>query len=175
MSGWGLACSCKNVGWHVPPSALLGIGAIGTFMFILAWPAKAHGSNPTRLRLKPRDHRPRPRTNRRVDPRTMKPRTTRLVVLSPNSHHPSLSSHPCHPPCRPRSPARHPSRPRLDGTICREARLRLHPTVSRVVTRTRHRLHVPGEQPVEEPADYLAHLTTGYVARRGLHVRAGHD
>jgi hypothetical protein len=22
---------------------LLGIGAIGTFMFILAWPAKAHG------------------------------------------------------------------------------------------------------------------------------------
>jgi OPA family glycerol-3-phosphate transporter-like MFS transporter/OPA family sugar phosphate sensor protein UhpC-like MFS transporter len=43
VSGWGLGLLVQSEGWHVAFGALLGIGAIGTFMFILAWPAKAHG------------------------------------------------------------------------------------------------------------------------------------
>src|SRR5690606_22899936 len=43
VSGWGLGLLVQRSGWEVAFGALLGIGAIGTFMFILAWSAKAHG------------------------------------------------------------------------------------------------------------------------------------
>lgn len=43
VSGWGLGLLVERSGWHAAFGALLGIGALGTFMFILAWPAKAHG------------------------------------------------------------------------------------------------------------------------------------
>jgi OPA family glycerol-3-phosphate transporter-like MFS transporter/OPA family sugar phosphate sensor protein UhpC-like MFS transporter len=47
VSGWGLGLLVQRAGWDVAFGALLGIGAIGTFMFILAWPAKAHGYQTT--------------------------------------------------------------------------------------------------------------------------------
>jgi OPA family glycerol-3-phosphate transporter-like MFS transporter/OPA family sugar phosphate sensor protein UhpC-like MFS transporter len=43
VSGWGLGLLVQREGWEIAFGALLGIGAIGMFMFILAWPAKAHG------------------------------------------------------------------------------------------------------------------------------------
>jgi phosphoglycerate transporter family protein len=42
-SGWGLGALVDKSGWHVAFGTLLAVGAIGTFVFILAWPAKAHG------------------------------------------------------------------------------------------------------------------------------------
>jgi phosphoglycerate transporter family protein len=46
VSGWGLGLLVQRSGWNVAFGALLAIGAMGTFMFILAWPAKAHGYAP---------------------------------------------------------------------------------------------------------------------------------
>lgn len=46
VSGWGLGLLVQREGWEVAFGALLGIGAIGMFMFVLAWPAKAHGYQP---------------------------------------------------------------------------------------------------------------------------------
>jgi phosphoglycerate transporter family protein len=46
VSGWGLGLLVQRSGWEVAFGALLGIGAIGTFMFLLAWSAKAHGYAP---------------------------------------------------------------------------------------------------------------------------------
>jgi OPA family glycerol-3-phosphate transporter-like MFS transporter/OPA family sugar phosphate sensor protein UhpC-like MFS transporter len=43
VSGWGLGKIVDVYGWNVGFGVLLSIGALGTFMFILAWPAKAHG------------------------------------------------------------------------------------------------------------------------------------
>ena len=43
VSGWCLGKLVDTSGWNVAFGALLAIGALGTFMFILAWPAKAHG------------------------------------------------------------------------------------------------------------------------------------
>ena len=43
VSGVGLGWLVQHSGWSTAFGVLLGIGAIGTFMFILAWPAKAHG------------------------------------------------------------------------------------------------------------------------------------
>jgi sugar phosphate permease len=43
VSGLGLGIVVQRHGWDVAFGILLGIGAIGTLMFILAWPAKAHG------------------------------------------------------------------------------------------------------------------------------------
>jgi OPA family glycerol-3-phosphate transporter-like MFS transporter/OPA family sugar phosphate sensor protein UhpC-like MFS transporter len=43
VSGTGLGYIAQHYGWNAAFGALLGLGAIGTFMFILAWPAKAHG------------------------------------------------------------------------------------------------------------------------------------
>jgi len=43
VSGWGLGLLVEKAGWHTAFGALLGIGALGTFMFILAWRAPAHG------------------------------------------------------------------------------------------------------------------------------------
>ncbi|HEY0944122.1 MAG TPA: MFS transporter [Opitutaceae bacterium] len=43
VSGWGLGLLVQRAGWNVAFGALLAVGAVGTFMFILAWPSKAHG------------------------------------------------------------------------------------------------------------------------------------
>jgi sugar phosphate permease len=43
VSGVGLGWMVQRHGWDAAFGALLGLGAMGTFMFILAWPAKAHG------------------------------------------------------------------------------------------------------------------------------------
>lgn len=43
MSGWGLGALVQHHGWNAAFVALLAAGALGTLMFILAWPAKAHG------------------------------------------------------------------------------------------------------------------------------------
>jgi phosphoglycerate transporter family protein len=43
VSGLGLGYVVQNYGWNVGFGLLLAIGSLGTFMFILAWPAKAHG------------------------------------------------------------------------------------------------------------------------------------
>jgi phosphoglycerate transporter family protein len=43
VSGWGLGLLVERSGWDVAFGALLGLGALGTVMFILAWPARAHG------------------------------------------------------------------------------------------------------------------------------------
>lgn len=47
VSGVGLGFVVQHYGWSVGFGALLAIGALGTFMFILAWPAKAHGYEST--------------------------------------------------------------------------------------------------------------------------------
>jgi OPA family glycerol-3-phosphate transporter-like MFS transporter/OPA family sugar phosphate sensor protein UhpC-like MFS transporter len=43
VSGWGLGALVQHHGWNAAFVALLAAGALGTLMFILAWPAKAHG------------------------------------------------------------------------------------------------------------------------------------
>lgn len=43
VSGVGLGWVVDHYGWNTGFGALLAMGALGTFMFILAWPAKAHG------------------------------------------------------------------------------------------------------------------------------------
>lgn len=43
VSGVGLGFVVQHYGWNVGFATLLGIGALGTFMFVLAWSAKAHG------------------------------------------------------------------------------------------------------------------------------------
>lgn len=43
VSGWGLGYLVQHSGWSIAFGALLAVGAVGTFMFILAWRAKAHG------------------------------------------------------------------------------------------------------------------------------------
>jgi OPA family glycerol-3-phosphate transporter-like MFS transporter/OPA family sugar phosphate sensor protein UhpC-like MFS transporter len=43
LSGVGFGALVKNQGWNAGFAGLLGIAAIGTILFIFAWPAKAHG------------------------------------------------------------------------------------------------------------------------------------
>jgi OPA family glycerol-3-phosphate transporter-like MFS transporter/OPA family sugar phosphate sensor protein UhpC-like MFS transporter len=43
VSGWGLGLLVQRAGWDVAFGVLLAIGAMGTFMFMLAWSSKAHG------------------------------------------------------------------------------------------------------------------------------------
>ncbi len=43
VSGVGLGYVVQHYGWSIGFGSLLAIGAIGTLMFIFAWPAKAHG------------------------------------------------------------------------------------------------------------------------------------
>lgn len=43
VSGVGLGWLVQKQGWDMAFGALLALGACGTIMFILAWPAKAHG------------------------------------------------------------------------------------------------------------------------------------
>lgn len=47
VSGLGLGYVVQHYGWNTAFGALLAIGAVGMFMFILAWPAKAHGYEST--------------------------------------------------------------------------------------------------------------------------------
>jgi phosphoglycerate transporter family protein len=47
VSGVGLGYVVQHYGWNTGFGTLLAIGAFGTLMFILAWPAKAHGYNQT--------------------------------------------------------------------------------------------------------------------------------
>ncbi len=46
LSGWGLGWLVQASGWDTAFGALVTLGAMGTFMFVLAWPAKAHGYGP---------------------------------------------------------------------------------------------------------------------------------
>lgn len=43
LSGWGLGRVVELHGWDAGLGLLIGAGVIGTFFFLLAWPAKAHG------------------------------------------------------------------------------------------------------------------------------------
>lgn len=43
VSGWGLGLLVQHAGWNTAFGTLLAIGAFGTVMFLMAWPAKAHG------------------------------------------------------------------------------------------------------------------------------------
>lgn len=45
VSGVGLGFVVDHYGWNTGFGLLLAIGAVGTFMFILAWPGKVHGYN----------------------------------------------------------------------------------------------------------------------------------
>ena len=47
LSGWGLGRIVELHGWDAGLGMLIGVGAIGTFLFLLAWPAKAHGYGDT--------------------------------------------------------------------------------------------------------------------------------
>jgi OPA family glycerol-3-phosphate transporter-like MFS transporter/OPA family sugar phosphate sensor protein UhpC-like MFS transporter len=43
LSGWGLGALVQRYGWDVGFAGLIVVTVIGTLLFILAWPAKAHG------------------------------------------------------------------------------------------------------------------------------------
>ncbi len=46
LSGWGLGFVVQHYGWNAGFAGLTGCAAIGTLLFIMAWPAKAHGYQP---------------------------------------------------------------------------------------------------------------------------------
>jgi OPA family glycerol-3-phosphate transporter-like MFS transporter/OPA family sugar phosphate sensor protein UhpC-like MFS transporter len=43
LSGWGLGALVQHYGWDAAFQVLLGATVVGTFLFVAAWPAKAHG------------------------------------------------------------------------------------------------------------------------------------
>ena len=43
LSGWGLGALVQRYGWNIGFEGLIIVAAIGTLLFIAAWPAKAHG------------------------------------------------------------------------------------------------------------------------------------
>jgi len=43
LSGWGLGALVQRYGWDIGFEGLIIVAAIGTLLFIAAWPAKAHG------------------------------------------------------------------------------------------------------------------------------------
>ena len=43
LSGWGLGMLVERHGWNAGFVGLIAIAAVGTLLFALAWPAKAHG------------------------------------------------------------------------------------------------------------------------------------
>jgi OPA family glycerol-3-phosphate transporter-like MFS transporter/OPA family sugar phosphate sensor protein UhpC-like MFS transporter len=43
LSGWGIGRLVEVKGWEFAFGTLLAVGALGTFMFMLAWSAPAHG------------------------------------------------------------------------------------------------------------------------------------
>ncbi|HEU5079464.1 MAG TPA: MFS transporter [Opitutaceae bacterium] len=47
LSGWGLGRLVELHGWDAGLGMLIGVGAIGTFLFLFAWGAKAHGYDET--------------------------------------------------------------------------------------------------------------------------------
>jgi OPA family glycerol-3-phosphate transporter-like MFS transporter/OPA family sugar phosphate sensor protein UhpC-like MFS transporter len=47
LSGWGLGTLVQHRGWDAGFAGLLAIAAVGTLLFIAAWPVKAHGYAPT--------------------------------------------------------------------------------------------------------------------------------
>jgi sugar phosphate permease len=46
LSGWGMGKLVDSYGWNAGFAGLTGCAAIGTLLFILAWPAKANGYKP---------------------------------------------------------------------------------------------------------------------------------
>ena len=43
LSGWGLGYVVQHYGWNMGFAGIICCGLIGTILFIIAWPAKAHG------------------------------------------------------------------------------------------------------------------------------------
>jgi phosphoglycerate transporter family protein len=43
LSGWGLGLLAERYGWNTALGILVGIAGIGALLFLLAWPARAHG------------------------------------------------------------------------------------------------------------------------------------
>jgi OPA family glycerol-3-phosphate transporter-like MFS transporter/OPA family sugar phosphate sensor protein UhpC-like MFS transporter len=43
ISGWGLGALVEHYGWNTALAGLTGVAALGTLLFVLVWPAKAHG------------------------------------------------------------------------------------------------------------------------------------
>jgi OPA family glycerol-3-phosphate transporter-like MFS transporter/OPA family sugar phosphate sensor protein UhpC-like MFS transporter len=43
LSGWGLGYLVDHYGWNAAFAGLVGCAAVGTILFIMAWPAKPHG------------------------------------------------------------------------------------------------------------------------------------
>lgn len=43
LSGWGIGIVVERYGWNAAFGLLVGAGVLGMMLFILAWPAKAHG------------------------------------------------------------------------------------------------------------------------------------
>ena len=43
LSGWGLGALVQHRGWDAGFAGLIGVAAVGTLLFAVAWPAKAHG------------------------------------------------------------------------------------------------------------------------------------
>jgi OPA family glycerol-3-phosphate transporter-like MFS transporter/OPA family sugar phosphate sensor protein UhpC-like MFS transporter len=43
LSGWGLGYLVDHYGWNAAFAGLVGCAVMGTILFIIAWPAKAHG------------------------------------------------------------------------------------------------------------------------------------
>jgi OPA family glycerol-3-phosphate transporter-like MFS transporter/OPA family sugar phosphate sensor protein UhpC-like MFS transporter len=43
LSGWGLGTLVQHDGWDAAFKCLLAVAGVGTFLFLLAWPAKANG------------------------------------------------------------------------------------------------------------------------------------
>jgi len=43
LSGWGLGTLVQHRGWEAGFAGLIGVAAIGTVLFALAWGVKAHG------------------------------------------------------------------------------------------------------------------------------------
>jgi OPA family glycerol-3-phosphate transporter-like MFS transporter/OPA family sugar phosphate sensor protein UhpC-like MFS transporter len=46
LSGWGLGTLVKHYGWDAGFGLLIGVAALGTLLFIAAWPVKADGYTP---------------------------------------------------------------------------------------------------------------------------------
>ncbi|HRZ44774.1 MAG TPA: hypothetical protein P5555_06255 [Candidatus Paceibacterota bacterium] len=42
-TGWGLGALVEHHGWNAALAGMTGMAALGTVLFALAWPAKAHG------------------------------------------------------------------------------------------------------------------------------------
>jgi OPA family glycerol-3-phosphate transporter-like MFS transporter/OPA family sugar phosphate sensor protein UhpC-like MFS transporter len=43
LSGWGLGMLVERFGWNAGFTGLIAVAVVGTLLFALAWPAKAHG------------------------------------------------------------------------------------------------------------------------------------